>query len=70
MIRTVSLGGTISLPGYQNIKLEITGPCETGKDWQSQKEVLRRCLRELGKNDGPTRQAVERWYRSVFEGDL
>lgn len=70
MIRTISLGGTISLPGYQNIKLEICGPCETGKDWESHKEVLRRCLRELGKSDVQTKQAVERWYRSVFGGDL
>jgi hypothetical protein len=70
MTRTVSLGGTISLPGYQNIKLEISGPCDTGKDWNDHKEMLRRCLRELGRSDVQTRQAVERWYQSVIGGDL
>lgn len=54
------LGGTIALPGYQNIKIEVSGD-----GWSETKLRLKVILQTMCK-DPITKQAIELWWLTTF----
>lgn len=61
--RTLTIGGTINLERFENLKIEISGPVE---DWAILKENLKEIALSFGDNDPFTKGQIEGYVRRVF----
>lgn len=61
--RILTIGGTINLERFENLKIEISGPVE---DWANLKESLKEIALSFGDNDPFTKGQIEGYVRRVF----
>jgi len=64
MANMMSLGGTIPLPGYANIKIEVSG-----EGYAQTKEYLRAILLQMCITE-PTAMAIATWWMSLFDEQI
>lgn len=65
--KTITLGGTINLQNYENIKIEVSGPYETVDDVKKYLNELKEIALLFGK-DEVTKGFVQNWCKRVIGG--
>jgi len=65
--KTVTLGGTINLQNYENIRIEVSGPYESLDDIKKYQDELREICQLFGK-DEITRELVNNYCKRVIGG--
>jgi len=66
---TLTLGGTISIGNYENVKVELSGAIRDEADLEALITGLRSALERLSTGDTQVRGAVESFARRVFGSD-
>ncbi|MDI9633756.1 MAG: hypothetical protein QFX32_06835 [Methanolinea sp.] len=64
--RTLSIGVTVNLENYENLRLEVSGPVETEEDAMDLARFLDSILRKFGQGDEASRERVDSFRRRIL----
>ncbi|MBN1431299.1 MAG: hypothetical protein JW931_00840 [Methanomicrobiaceae archaeon] len=65
--RKLSIGITVNLENYENLKVEVDGEVKDGEDAGELMEYLDIVLSRLGRNDPETKKRIDSYRRRVLE---
>lgn len=67
--RTLSIGITVNLENYENLRLEVSGPVQTEDDAMDLARFLDSILRKFGQGDEASRERVDSFRRRILPRD-
>jgi hypothetical protein len=66
--KTLTIGVTVNLEHYENLRLEVSGEVDSPEDAENLSRFLDTILGSFGKNDPATAERVNSYRRRVFPG--
>ncbi|MCE5297415.1 MAG: hypothetical protein MUE45_03340 [Methanoregulaceae archaeon] len=66
--KTLTIGVTVNLEHYENLRLEVSGEVNSTKDGENLSRFLDTILGSFGRNDPATAERVNSYRRRVFPG--
>jgi hypothetical protein len=66
--KTLTIGVTVNLEHYENLRLEVSGEVDTPQDAENLSRFLDTILGSFGRNDPATAEQVNSYRRRVFPG--
>jgi len=64
--RTLSIGITVNLENYENLRLEVSGPVQDESDAEELARFLDTVLQKFGRGDPSSRERVEAFRRRIL----